>query len=338
MLAQCHDGSTVALTWPEVFEHAGDLRRLAAEPSATVALVRLLATSMHHTSTEPLDLNTWTRCWQERRLPVGPADLLPLHHQARLVGLTGPASVGHLDGILIEGEDVLQTLLLNLLPHDEGVMALDDIDHRPERRLWRGITALLASTDDRPEPSTPPVTLQWLARVSDRMLAPDIVTEVRAIRPGRAPRTSMIGERVALPARLLRWEHHALRRTVLRAIDDVDLAVLAYAQLRDDLDRSAGGRGGAGIRAAARAEAFDLLDPHFRRWMLRFAEPGVSAVDSCTAWSTTARQLLLAAAQHALDEAGAATRRGQGLGMPRLDRSTLEPRFVRTLFLIFPVS
>lgn len=333
ILAQRHDGSSDALTLAEVFHHAADLRRLAVEPEIRAfALVRVLVAMLRRVSPEPIDRHTWELCWRERRLPVDVSEHLDACYELRQSDLAGTASAGHFDGILIEGENVLQTLLLNLIPHDAGLQTDAPSSHRPERRLWRGVTAMLGDT------AVPPVTLQWLAQISDDILAPNYVAHLRAITAGRTPRTSIVAHQLSVPARVLRPEQDDLRAVTLRAIDDVDLAVLAYAQLRDNLDRAAGGNGGAPVRDAARAAAFAHLDPHFRRWIVRFSQPNVAAQDAGPDWSTTARHLLFGLAQHALAAGGLTAWAGRDVAGLRPESGLAEAWFIRTLFMIFPDS
>ena len=344
----------------------------------------------------------------------------------------GPGSVGHLGGILLEGENLLQTLLLNFVPHDADLLAhptsdvaawerdpvfgsaplhIEDGDHPyrpdgvvevltwqsrrmrlrsdghrirevlvcngdrfnavnlhhveamtiwrrseaqekklglpevylprghdPERTLWRGLASLLI------EPSTkasrPPITMNWLAQLSDGILPSTFVTGACAVGIQYGTQASSVGEviddELALPVRILQAEREDLRAAVLQAVEDADRAVQTYAKLRDNLDRAAGGNGGGVVRDAARAEAFAALDLQFRRWIVQLRIPSVTAPEAGDAWAMATRRLLLTLAEHAITAAGPAAWTGREIDGRHLDSGLAESWFIKALFSIFP--
>ena len=344
----------------------------------------------------------------------------------------GMGSAGHLGGILIEGDSLQQTLLLNFVPHDAELLTHPPLDiaawerepaygpeplhiedgdnpyraegvaelltwqsrrvrlrsdgqrvrevlvcngdrfsavnlhhveamtawrrseaqerklglpevymprgHDPERALWRGLESLLGGPSTKK--SIPPATVRWMARLSNDVLPPAFVAHARAIGIHYVSNASVVGEviddEMALPVRILQSEREDLRTVVLQAVQDADRTVLAYAQLRANLDRAAGGDGGSIVRDAARAEAFAALDPPFRRWIVQLRIPSVTAPDAGDAWAKVARHLLFSLAEQAITTAGPAAWTGHDVDGRHLDSGLAESWFLRALSLIFP--
>lgn len=346
----------------------------------------------------------------------------------------GMGSVGHIGGILLEGDNLLQTLLLNFIPHDaeilthpttdfaawerdapygpaplhaegggllyraEGVtemltwqsrrirlrsdgqrinevlicngdrftpanlhhveamtawrrsepqekkLGLPEVymprSHDPGRALWRGLAALLADPAAKTGTNRPPATVRWMARLSDDLLPSSFVPRVRAIGIDYINQSSVTGEvindELALPVRILQTERADLRATVLLAVADTDRAVQSYAQLRDNLDRAAGGDGGKTVRDSARAAAFAALDSHFRRWIVQLRIPAVTASDASEAWAAAARLILFDLAEQAVVSAGPAAWTGRDVDGRHLNSGLVENWFLKSLSSIFP--
>lgn len=191
------------------------------------------------------------------------------------------------------------------------------LGHDPERQVWRGLEALLASDSPRAGEEAPrlaPPVLQWLARVeSEGVLPPSQVVRIRAVGVEYGGKASVINgvtdDTLSVQAGV--FSSPLTRQMIIRAVAATDRGVLALRNLASNLVLAAGGDPD-GARARAGEAAYAALDAPFRTWLLHLLDDDAAeAVEQETRWHTVARRVLRDAAGTLLEEGGSRALRGR---------------------------
>lgn len=170
------------------------------------------------------------------------------------------------------------------------------LTHRPDRSLWRGLTALLPLNPSRPGDGASrlqPLVLQWLRRVQDvagDAFPSDMALQTRAVGLVYGSNNSVVADLVddalTVHAVLLGEQGRDLRRAALEAVESADAAATAIGHLAANLTEAAGGDGGA-VRDETREQYYFALDAAFRTWLAGLrgeTEPSAALRD----WHVTA--------------------------------------------------
>lgn len=192
--------------------------------------------------------------------------------------------------------------------------------HRPERRLWQGLAAVLVSA-----PSTQgrgPHNLDWLhTLVSFGVLPPDRVMRVRAVGLEYGTMNSSIVGAVddVLTAHVSALTDPILMATAVDAAARAHEAVTALAKLSSNLALATGGDSEA-PRAGAYELGYSLLDGPYRQWLADLADPhDVEA--ALQRWGLAAREILRELGARLIDEAGPLARVGRQVAQHGTDKT-----------------
>lgn len=276
------------------------------------------------------DLPVWERGAlgpgeEARGGPVGPADLYTWpSRRIRLV---------HDDhsvfGVIISNGDPLKPQAVqgihNLEPmsawrrsetQEKVLRSLDrhiymPLTHRPERALWRGLSALLPQAVREVQyeggsKSLPALSFEWIRRMSDGGSLGPALLRTRAIGMEYGGQSATVAEIIddALSMSSVLFARRGERLTALAigAVEQTDAAVFQLGVLARNLAIAKGGDpDGPGDRL--RERAYFALDSSFRLWLAKLGE----ATDVLVArdeWYSTARRTLITLARRAVDESG----------------------------------
>ena len=162
--------------------------------------------------------------------------------------------------------------------------------HDPARAIWRGLEPLLQR--DVPNRKTiRPALFDWSARLREAGAIPqDARVSVRAVGFYYGPKESSLAAAVddSLPMSVALLDDESLAGLAIRAAGLAQQAVVDVANLATNLARAAGIDPGA-RRDQAFTEAYDALDPLYRRWV-RDLTSDSSIPEREGAWRTAVRQ------------------------------------------------
>lgn len=275
------------------------------------------------------DLPVWERGVlgpdeEERGVPQGPADLYTW--PSRRIRL---AHDGHqVFGVIISNGDPLKAQLVqgvhNLEPMtawrrsetQEKALKSDHhiympLTHRPERAMWRGLSALLPQAVREQQykdgsKNLPALSFDWVGKMSDRGTLPRELLRTRAIGMEYGSQSATVAEIVddslTMDSILLGQRGKDLADLAIGAVEQTDTAVFQLGVLARNLAIAKGGEpDGPGDRL--REQAYFALDAPFRTWLSKLGQ----ATDVLAAredWYSTARSELLKLARQAVDASG----------------------------------
>lgn len=273
---------------------------------------------------ESVDLPVWERppltsaVDESHPVPTGPADILTWPSRRLLLITEGDRVT---DVQVSNGDRLGPQNLFGVEPmtawHHSGPQskkAKEDVwmpvTHRPERRLWQGLGATLA-TDDKAR-GRRPFTLDWLARLTyEEVLDPDRPVRVRACGLEYGTQNAVVAGAIddSLGAHARALTDEVLMATAVDASTRAQAGVQALAKLASNLAQAAGED-----QEAPRADAFELgysiLDGPYRKWLSALKDPAV-AVEALQDWGEQARTLLLRCGRQMCADAGPAALQGR---------------------------
>lgn len=212
--------------------------------------------------------------------------------------------------------------------------------HEPGRQLWRGLTSLLAETDEGGDLGL--ATLEWAGRqTAQKVIDETAVMQVHALGMEYVNQSSNTGDVIddvlSIPTRIVHHERADLRVVVRDAVERTDQAVFALAQLAVNLARAAGDdTDAAELRSQAQGEAFALLDRPFQQWLLSLRDPAVEGPAAQETWFTHLRRTVLKLAETWVESAGPAAWIGRTVGEQTITAARAELWFRNKLFSILP--
>lgn len=243
--------------------------------------------------------------------PFGPVDLYTWQaRRVRLVGdRTGVSGVvlTYGDRFLIQEHQNLRDLEpMTGWRHSKPQTAKYKYDvlmpreHRPESRLWQGMTPLVQPRAMRPlEEGLPSSVIDHAAELAHQgsSLLPNDVVRIQAVGVIYGSNNSVLDDifedDLDLPAALLDPEHPALREAAIGAVDAARAGANAVRQLGENLAKASGASRESleGPRERAQGEAYSRLDGPYRAW-LRTTLPELGPIGAQTRWHDQASRLL----------------------------------------------
>lgn len=220
----------------------------------------------------------------------------------------------------------------------------------PGRAMWRGIEALLTDVQDpRGErtQSKAAGVVHWLRFLQAEGYL-DPATVVRSHAYGLVYDSkgttimAAVDDRLLLRVALL-GEDSADRVVAAAAVRSATAAVSALGALAEALALAAGGgvstdghgrervRRCAGVRDAAEADLYFLLDREYRSWLKELGPATSATGDPEALWHRTVRAVVGAKARQVIDDAGTASWTGRAVAGQWLDTPTLVDQFWRAL-------
>jgi CRISPR system Cascade subunit CasA len=185
------------------------------------------------------------------------------------------------------------------------------LTHRPERSMWRGLSALLPQSIREQQYKNgskylPALTFGWVGKMSDGGTLPRKFLLTRAIGMEYGSQSATVAEIVddslTMDSILLGQEGKHLVDLAISAVEQTDLAVFQLGALARNLAIAKGGEpDGPGDRL--REQAYFALDAPFRTWLSRLGQ----AKDVLAAredWYSVARSELLVLANQAVEASG----------------------------------
>ncbi|MBX6389142.1 MAG: type I-E CRISPR-associated protein Cse1/CasA [Frankia sp.] len=302
----------------------------------------------------PLDRPQWrsadaaTPAWSERE-PYGLLDLLTW--QSRRIRLIPSPDSTAADGVVVRqvvlaAGDRLLGSVHDLEPHSawrrvEKPRANEPpsraVRHQPGRAAWRGLEALLATSQPTSEGVTAPPLLSQLARLRARGRVPaDLPLRVLTVGVRYGNQSAVIEDvmvdEIPLPVVALVADS-AVRETVLAVADQAERLRLAANTLGDELRAAGGGDKVPWDRSQRLGDALVYaLTPAVRRLLAGLARHPEEAERAEDAWAVVARRLAWEVAEPVLSGAGPGTflgRHPEQKFAPRL--ATAEISFRRAL-------
>jgi len=182
--------------------------------------------------------------------------------------------------------------------------------HRPERRLWQGLSAVLAT--DPATRTRRPHTLEWLhTLVQHEALPSSRIMRYRAVGLEYGTQNSVIVGSIddALTAHVAALTDPVLMAAAVDAAGRASIAVAALAKLSSNLALAAGGDPEA-PRAAAYELGYSLLDAPYRSWLVELVDPA-RVEEALESWGEQAGEILRAAGARMREDAGPIARVGR---------------------------
>ena len=184
-------------------------------------------------------------------------------------------------------------------------------DHKSERALWRGVTALLSDVSDPKVDgrmkSLAPGVAHWLDRLVDGgYLDKKLTVRPHALGLAYINQSSIVGESIddVLQIHLaLLGRYSETRSYATTAVGAADGAIAALANLAGNLAAASGGESD-GPRSVARAEAFFALDAPFRRWLAQLTDD-TDLEDYLGEWHRTVKSTVEPMSRALIESAGA---------------------------------
>ncbi|QWF21562.1 type I-E CRISPR-associated protein Cse1/CasA [Nocardioides sp. LMS-CY] len=309
-------GYPIGIAW------CGWLGLVVAEGRSLFETLMLNLQGMRTLPPAEVDLPVWERPPQGpgvevgHELPAGPADLLTWQSRRIRLGHDGQRATGVLiaNGDPLHARGLVETEPMTSWRFSEAQTKTTQSPtpvymprtHRPDRAVWRGLSALLAR-DDSAARTRAGGWLEWLAELrSAGHLAADHPLRLHTIGMEYGVQSAVIADIAddALNLRLAVLTDEDLTGIAVAGVDDADAAVRALGQLAADLVRaSGGGRELAGVsRDDAREQGYAALDPDFRRWIAGL-RADTSRNDARTAWQIRVRQVVSTLGHELLDGA-----------------------------------
>jgi CRISPR system Cascade subunit CasA len=272
------------------------------------------------------DLPAWERSHPSPRTlreATGPIDVLTW--QSRRVRLFHDADLRACGLILTNGtrlslvnqQNVEHLSQWRRSPAQEKQLGLSRVimpsRHDPSRAVWRGLPAVLGrqSADSAP----PPGCVDGVERLVEKgVLSEDFPIHLVAVGLRYGPKDAVVSDAFFDS---LDFAVGAIRdpdrvQMIIRCADAAERAAGRVAGFSRDLHESAGGhKDQAGAAAeAARARAFEALDPLFRQWLLQLDLGSDEVAES--AWQRAVREAALRLARQMLQEVPARAWIGTG--------------------------
>ncbi len=193
-------------------------------------------------------------------------------------------------------------------------------EHQPSRSFWRGLAALLPSTEAAPggkgpARTLPPAVLTWAGELhEDGVLPHGSLVRVHATGLVYGSQSSVVDELVEdtllLPAGLLAPHAAVLRATAIDAVGHTEAAVDSLANLARNLATASGAGDTDGHRDRAREAAYARIDAPFREWLTTLHEEEERDT-ALTRWHVRARVIIRGAGEQMLSDAGPSAFRGR---------------------------
>ncbi|HEX3787513.1 MAG TPA: type I-E CRISPR-associated protein Cse1/CasA [Pseudonocardiaceae bacterium] len=252
------------------------------------------------------------------RAPTGPTDLYTW--QSRRIRLEHDGAA--VTGVLIcNGERIAPQNKNIIEPHtgwrrsqaQEKKRRLPQVymprEHNAERAIWRGLESLLpaARTVQGHDAAADlaPVVLEWISYVTEEVLGPDHVVQLRTLgmiyRNNSSVTDEIVDDALALRTVLLAHNAQHLVGVVLACVAAAEAAAWALGSLALDVAHASGQRPPKtpgrpepheiGPKTRAIELAFVELDGLFREWIARLGPAG-DPTDEQAAWHRTVKQVI----------------------------------------------
>jgi len=261
---------------------------------------------------------------EDRSGPRGPADLYTW--PSRRIRLAHDEN--EVFGVVISNGDPLKAQLVqgihNLEPMtawrrsetQEKALKSDHhiympLTHRPERSMWRGLSALIPQAVREQQykngsKNLPALSLYWVGKMSDGGALPQGLLHTRAIGMEYGSQSATVAEIIddslTMDSILLGQRGRYLADLAIGAVEQTDAAVFQLGVLARNLAIANGGEpDGPGDRL--REQAYFALDAPFRIWLSKLGQ-ATDVLDARENWYLTARNRLLKLARQAVDASG----------------------------------
>lgn len=198
--------------------------------------------------------------------------------------------------------------------------------HWPDRTIWQGLGAMLATTEGAAQPAT----LDWLAEVGQE-LAEQVRVNLRIVGTTYGVQNSVVETTVddRLDVAVLALTDEELRQTALAATETAKGAVTALVGLAGRLAQATG-KDPAEARTATFATGYAALDGAYRRWVQTLSDPTEGSTYA-TDWQWQARQALRAVGSQLCAAAGRSGVVGQVVDGQVIDTARAWSEFIRKL-------
>lgn len=185
------------------------------------------------------------------------------------------------------------------------------LTHRPERSMWRGLSALIPQAVREQQykngsKNLPALSFDWIGKMGDSGALPRELVHTRALGMEYGSQSATVAEIVddslTMDSVLMGQRGKDLADLAIGAVEQTDLAVFQLGILARNLAIAKGGEpDGPGDRL--REQAYFALDAPFRTWLSRLGQ----AKDVLAAredWYSVARSELLVLANQAVEASG----------------------------------
>lgn len=217
--------------------------------------------------------------------------------------------------------------------------------HDPERAIWRGLGGLLAQQsrlgairNDAPSTINPP-TIEWLAQLRhNEALDGSYPVSLRAVGMSYGTQDASVDAMVddALQVRVAVLADDGLRLLAVQAAGAAEQAVKALGRFAANLARASGGEDDGEFRRAAE-EGYFRLDSPYRAWALKLsAHTDVEVAEQN--WQQTAYELIRAASEELMQDAGRVAWVGRQVDQGHLDSALAHIWFLAALRKALPLA
>ena len=196
------------------------------------------------------------------------------------------------------------------------------VTHKPERRIWQGLGALVQRSAG-PMEGIPAPVVEWLDRLKNQGLVPGghlVDLHIVGLEYGTQNAVITGASDDRLTARVASLTEPVLAQAAVDAAAQASRGVLELANLAGNLDRAAGGDGNA--REPTFEIGYALLDAPYRSWIRTLDDPGDVAVRR-TDWAVTASALLRRTGDVLAKDAGPAALVGRPVRRQGSDKAEL---------------
>ncbi len=249
-------------------------------------------------------------------MPDNPSGLLSLQSRRLLLRREGGKVTGYglLGGDFFPKENALNeqmTVWRNAAKKPGETPEYHPRRHDPARQLWRDFSALAVQTEANRRPGI----VNWLAALAYKKMIPRslVCFQIAAVQYGDKDFyvDDVFSDSVSFNAELLNDFNHSWTNRILDAIETAGLLVNQAGWLAQDIARAAGStdeKSCQGVKSAAKAQAYFLLDIPFRQWLERIdprlQTEEISKSEASDDWWNSAQRIVRGLGRELVAQAG----------------------------------